>query len=96
MEVGCSHLFKGRAPICKPDPLDMEVCSLPRGRIRDVNRKLSSIIQPLDYCPLLFFQVDTNGIVAGNLRSTKRGFRALGRQIRDSESEIVFSSIQIQ
>lgn len=73
-----------RAPICRPD--------LIKTWARDVTRKLLSMRQPSDYYPFLF-QVDTNDVFAGSLRSIKRDFKALGRQLKDSGAQTVFSSV---
>lgn len=44
-------ILKGlEAPICRPDPLHRAVCCLPRAQIKDVTRKLSSAMQPSNYC----------------------------------------------
>lgn len=85
---GNSFLKGTEVPICRPDPLHRKVCCLPGAQIR----KLLSIIQPSEYNPLLF-QMSANDRATGSLRPIKRDFRALGRQLKDSGAQIVFSSI---
>lgn len=52
-----------------------------------------SLVQALDYHPLLFFHVGTNDIATRSPRSVKRDFRALVRMLKDSGAQVVFSSI---
>lgn len=85
---GNSFLKGTEAYICRPDPRHREVCCLPGAQIR----KLLSIIQPSEYNPLLF-QMSANDIATVSLTPMKRNFGALGRQLKDSGAQIVFSSI---
>ncbi|KAK4806860.1 hypothetical protein QYF61_012581, partial [Mycteria americana] len=62
MVIGDSLLRGKEASICKLDPLFMEVYCLPGARSRDVTRQLKSLVQPLDYYPLLLFRVGTNDV----------------------------------
>lgn len=78
-----SLLWGMGAPICRPDFI--------KAWVKDVTRKLLSIRQPSDYYPFLF-QVGTNDVAAGSLRSIKRDFKVLGRQLKDSGAQTVFFS----
>ncbi|XP_074991813.1 uncharacterized protein LOC142074828 isoform X2 [Calonectris borealis] len=93
MVIGDSLLCRTEAPICRPDPLFREVCCLPGAQIRDVTTRLESLVQPSDYYPFLLFHVGTNDVATKSLRSIKRDFRALGRMLKTSGAQVVFSSI---
>lgn len=67
--MGDSLLKGTEGPICRPDPLHMEVCCLPGAWIRDVKRKLSALFQPSDYYLLLFFQVGSDEVSRQSLKS---------------------------
>jgi len=43
-----------------------------------VKRKLSILVQPSDYYPLLIFQAGSNEVAMRSPRAIKRDFRALG------------------
>ena len=47
--VGDSLLRGTEGPIYRPDPPYREVCCLPGTRVRDISRKLPSLIHPSDY-----------------------------------------------
>lgn len=93
--VGDSLLRGTEGPICRPDPSHREVCCLPGAQIRDVKRKLSDLVQPSDYYPLLVFQVGSDEIITRRARAMKRDFRALGRLVRGSGAQVVFASIPV-
>lgn len=76
-----------------PDSFLREVCCLPRGLIKDVNRKLSALVWVLDFYPLLIFQVASDKFVTRISSAIKRGFRGLGQQVKGSGAQAVFSSI---
>ena len=73
-------LLRGtEGPICWTDPPLREVCCLPEARVKDITRKLPSLVQPLDYYPLLLFHVGGDEAATCSPRAIKRDFRALGR-----------------
>ena len=80
-------------PICRPDPLHREVCCLPGGRVNDLKAKLPTLVRPKDYYPLLVFQVGSDDITRRSPKAMKRDFRSLGKVIKGSGAQIVFSSI---
>ena len=51
------------------------------------------LVQPLDYNPLLLFQVGSDEIGRTPLWTMKKDFRALGRLVKGSGAQVVFSSI---
>jgi len=66
--------------------LSREGCCLLGGHIRDVTKRLPSLVQSTDYYPLLLFLVGTNNTARSSLRSIKKDYRALGAEMRDSSS----------
>jgi len=80
-------------PICQPDASHREVCCLPGARVRDVARKLPSLVQPSDYYPLLFMHIGSDEITERSPKAIKRDFRGLGRLVQGSGAQVVFSSI---
>jgi len=62
-------------------------------RIRYVTTRLESLAQPSDYYPFLLFHVGTNDVATKCLRLIKRDFRILGRKLKNSGAQAVFSSV---
>lgn len=91
--VGDSLLKGTEVPVCRSGPVLREVCCLPRVWIRNATNKLTSLVQPLDCCPLLLFCVGTNSVATRVLWSIKRDFRELRRWLKDSGAQVVFSLI---
>lgn len=89
--IGDSPVKETEAPTCRPNPLFREVCCFPGVQIRDITSKFMSLVQLSDYCRLLLFQTGTISVTA-SLKSIKRDFRVLGRWLKDSEAQEVFSS----
>ena len=58
-----------------------------------MRKKLPSLVRPTDYYPLLLFQVGSDDLGRTSLRTLKKDFRALGRQVKSSGAQVVFSSI---
>ena len=83
------------APICQPDALSREVCCLPGACIKDVTKRLLSLVQSRDYYPslLLLFHVGSSDTGGSSLRSIMKDYRALGAVVRDTGVQVVFSSI---
>jgi len=69
------------------------VCCLPGARVKDVRKKLPSLVWPTDYYPLLLFQVGSDDLGRTSLRILKKDFRALRRQVKGSRAQVVFSSV---
>ena len=90
---GGECLAKAEGPLCRPNPLHREVCCLLGVRVKDVRKKLPSLVRPTDYYPLLLFQVGSDDLGRTSLRTLKKDFRALGRQVKGSGAQVVFSSI---
>uniref|UniRef100_A0A8C8E8K1 SGNH hydrolase-type esterase domain-containing protein n=1 Tax=Otus sunia TaxID=257818 RepID=A0A8C8E8K1_9STRI len=91
--VGDSMLRGAEGPICRPDPHHREVCCLPGARVKDITRRLPSLVKPKDYYPLLVFQVGSDDVTRRSIKSMKRDFKALGKMIKGSGAQVVFSSI---
>jgi len=75
---GDSLLRGTEGPMCWADPPHKEFCCLPGAWVRDMTRKLPSLVQPLDYYPLLLFHVVGDEVAVCSPRVIKRDFRALG------------------
>ena len=91
--VGDSLLRGTEDPICRPDPTHREVCCLPGARIRDIFRKLPSLICPSDYYPLLIVQAGSDEVADRSLRTIKNDFRGLGRLADGASMQVVFTCI---
>ncbi|KAK4811185.1 hypothetical protein QYF61_019816 [Mycteria americana] len=91
--VGDSLLKGTEGLICQTDPPLREVCCLPGARVKDITRILPSLVRPSDYYPLLLFHVGGDEAATQSPRAIKRDFRALGRLVRDSGAQVIFSSL---
>lgn len=91
--IGDSLLKGTEGPICRPDPVHREVCCLPGARVKDVKRMLPSLVRPSDYYPLLLFQVGSDEVTRRSPRAMKKDFKTLGRLVKGSGAQVVFSSI---
>jgi len=85
--IGDSLLRGTEGPICRPDPSHREVCSLPGARVRD------AAVRPSDYYPLLVMQVGGDEVAERSPKAIKRDFRALGRLVEGSGTQVVVSYI---
>ncbi|XP_042671795.1 uncharacterized protein LOC122158835 [Centrocercus urophasianus] len=88
--VGDSLLRGTEGPICRPDPTRREVCCLPAARVRDISRKLPSLIRPSDYYPLLIVQAGSDEIPVRSQRIIKNDFRRLGKLVDGAGIQVVF------
>ena len=89
--IGDSLLKGTEHPISRLDPLLREVCCLPGARVKDMTRKLPTLVRPADYYALLIFQVGSGEVTTRSLRAIKRDFRALEQLFKGSGAEAVFS-----
>ncbi|KGL90143.1 hypothetical protein N301_00086, partial [Charadrius vociferus] len=89
--VGDSLLRGTEGTICRPGPYHREVSCLRGARIKDIQRKLPSLVHPSDYYPLQIFQVGGDEVATRSLRAMKNDFRALGQLVKGSGAQIVFS-----
>ena len=55
--------------------------------------KIPTLVRPKDYYPLLVFQVGSDDITRRSPKAMKRDIRSLGKVIKGSGAQIVFSSI---
>ena len=90
--IGDSLLKGTGGPVCRPDPLQREVCCLLGAWVKDVRKKIPSLVRSSDYYPLLF-QVCSDDIGINFLKTMRKDFRALGRQVKGSGAQVMFSSI---
>lgn len=91
--IGNSLLKGTEGPICRVDPHLREVCSLPGARIKDIARELPKLVHPTDYYLLLVFQTDGEEAASRSLRGMKNDFKVLGRMVKDSGAQVIFSSL---
>lgn len=93
--VGDSLLQGTEGPICRPDPTRREVCCLPGARVRDISKKISRLIHPSDYYPLLIIQAGSEEVGKQSLRSIKKDFRGMGRILEGAGVQVIFSSMPV-
>uniref|UniRef100_A0A8B9C455 SGNH hydrolase-type esterase domain-containing protein n=1 Tax=Anser brachyrhynchus TaxID=132585 RepID=A0A8B9C455_9AVES len=87
-------LFGGtEAPVCSPDNLSREVCCLPGAHVRDVRNALPQLIKPEDYYPLVVIQVGSREAATRKMSNIKKDFASLGRMLKGSGVQVVFSSV---
>ncbi|GAB0208697.1 hypothetical protein GRJ2_003335400 [Grus japonensis] len=91
--VGDSLLKGTEGPICRADPPLREVCCLPGARVKDIARKLPSLVQPSDYYPLLLLHVGGDEAETRSTKAIKRDFRLLGQSLKDSGAQVILSSL---
>ncbi|GAB0178621.1 hypothetical protein GRJ2_000327400 [Grus japonensis] len=91
--VGDSHLKGTEGPICRADPPLREVCCLPGARVKDIARKLPSLVQPSDCYPLLLLHVGGDEAETCTTEVIKRDIRLLGQSLKDSGVQVIFSSL---
>ena len=72
---GSSFWEEQRPPVCCPDLTCREVCCLPGAQVRDITRRLLSLVCPSDSYPLLIVQGCSSEVTERRLNaSTKDGF----------------------
>lgn len=91
--IGSSLLRGMEGPVCWPDPTRREVCCLSGVRVRDISRKLPSLIHPSYYYPLLIVQANSDEVADRSLKIIKNYFRGLGRLVEETDTQVVFSSV---
>lgn len=84
--MGNSLLRETEGPIRQPDSTHRKVCCLSTAWVRDIIRRLPSLVCPSDYYPLLIVQVGSNEVDERSLRAIKWDFRGLG-QLVDGDQE---------
>ena len=91
--IGDSLLKGNEGPICRSDLSRWEVCCLPGARVRDVARNTTRLVKPSDYYPLLVLHIGNEEVGKRSSQVIKRDFRALGRLLKGSGAQVVFSSV---
>ena len=64
--------------MCRLDPLHREVCCLPGARVKDVRKKLLSLVQPSGFYRLLLFQVGSDDNRKKFPKDYEKGLQSLG------------------
>lgn len=67
-------------------------CLLPPW-VKDITRKVPSLVQPSDYFPLLIFHVGGDDVATHSPRVIRKEFRALGWLVGESGAQVIFYSI---
>ncbi|GAB0209002.1 hypothetical protein GRJ2_003365900 [Grus japonensis] len=91
--IGDSLLKGTEGLICRAGPPLREVCCLPRACVKDIARKLPSLVRPSDYYPLLLLHVGGDEAETCTTKAIKRDFRLLGQSLKDSGAQVIFSSL---
>ncbi|GAB0210155.1 hypothetical protein GRJ2_003481300 [Grus japonensis] len=91
--VGDSLLRGTAGPLCRADPPLREACCLPGARVKDIMRKLPSLVRPSDCYPLLLLHVGGDEAETCNAKAIKRDFRLLGWSLKDLGPQVIFSSL---
>jgi len=61
--------------------------------VRDITRKLPSLVQPSDYYPLLLLHMGGDEDAVCSPRVIRRDIRVLRWLVRESGAQIIFSSL---
>lgn len=65
---------------------------MPGAWVRDVAGNITCLVKPSDYYPILVFHIGNEEVGKRNSQ-IKRDFRALGRLLKGSGAQVVFSSV---
>lgn len=93
--VGDSLLRGTEGPICQPDAPHREVCCLPGARAWNITERLSGLIQPSDYYPLLILQAGSDEIEKRSVKAIRKDFRVLGQVVGRAGAQVVFCSVPL-
>ena len=66
---------------------------LPGAWVRHVARNITCLVKPSYYYPLLVFHNGNGEVGKRSSRAIKRDFMALGRRLKGSGAQVVFSSV---
>ena len=86
-----STIVETDGPICRRDPPLREACCLPGTWVKDITRRLLSLVQPSDYYPLLVLHLGGEEVATCSPREIKRDFKELGWVIRNLDVQVIFS-----
>ena len=90
---GDSTIGGTEGPIQRGDPPLREVCCIPGAQVKEVTRRIPSLVQPSDYYPLLVLHLGGEEETTYSPRAIKRDFKELGWMIMESSSQVIFSYI---
>jgi len=91
--IGSSLQRGTEDPVCQLSLNCRQMCCLPGAQVRDIYRKLPSLIHPFYYYPLFTFQAGSNEVVDRSLWAIKMDFRGLGWCMDGAGMQVAFSSI---
>lgn len=69
------------------------MCCLPEANVRDITRRLPSLVCLSDYYTLLIVQIDSDKVTERSLRVIKRDFMGVGQIVDKVRVQVMFSSI---
>jgi len=81
------------APICCLDNLSRKVFCLLGPCIRDIKKIIYSMIKAHNYYPLLVFQTGSHEAATRKLKNIKKNFTSLQKVLKESEAQVIFSSV---
>ena len=93
--IGDFLLKETEGPVCCLDPSHREVCCLPGVRVRDFARNITRLVKPSNYYPLLVFHTGDEEVGEISPWAIRRDFRALGRFLKGSGVQVVFSFLSV-
>lgn len=70
-----------------------ERCITTEAQVRDITKKLLSLLQPMDYYPQLVFWVSSDEVPTERLWTIKTELMALGQLVKGSRAQAMFSSV---
>lgn len=79
---GDSMLGGTEAPICHPNNLSREVCSLPGASILDIKKSLTDLIKPYDYYLFLVLQAVSHKVATWKLKNILKDFTSPRRMLK--------------
>lgn len=91
--VGNCLLMGTEGPVCWTDPPLREACCLPGSPVKNITRKLPSLVWPSDYYPLLLFHVGSNEAVTCSPKRLQ-GLGTIGKGIWNTGYFLLSSSIR--
>lgn len=85
--------FLTNVPFCLPDHILRDICCLPGACICVITKMLPSLIKLEDF---LLFHVGTTEAVTRRLGNIKRDFMSLGKMLKGSGVQVVFSILPVR
>lgn len=81
-----------KGPVYQPDATIRDNCCLPGAKVKDITRKVTSMVWPSGYFPLLFFCIASDEVAKRSPWANKRDFRSLEQLLRHTGSVFFYHS----